>query len=136
MRILVDLYHQSQRFITKENLSQAIDHAFVYRHPDNSSTLQPESPFNALEIEIAYRRRAPKFAPPNNTRPISKKEDAEVRSRDWSLQRGPREAAVMSALYGVTDGQGQPQYDALVDSYQKVKEEIEKEKAQSKDEAA
>ncbi|TFK93908.1 hypothetical protein K466DRAFT_537194 [Polyporus arcularius HHB13444] len=129
MRILVDLYHQSKTFITKENLSDAIDEAFIYAHAQRQ-TLHPETPFAALEMDVMHHRRSPKFAPPNNMRAISSSKDASHnKDWDWSHQRGPREAAVMSTLYGVTDGKGEPQYDALVDGYQAVKQEIEKEKS-------
>ncbi|KAI0721841.1 hypothetical protein C8T65DRAFT_565640 [Cerioporus squamosus] len=130
MRILVDLYHQSKQFITKENLSEAIDEAFI-RSRSERQTLHPETPFAALVADVEYHRRAPKFAPPNNMRAISSSKDAEHnKDWDWSYQRGPREAAVMSTLYGVTNGQGEPQYDALMDGYKVVKQEIEKEKAE------
>ncbi|RPD61891.1 hypothetical protein L226DRAFT_613251 [Lentinus tigrinus ALCF2SS1-7] len=135
MRILVELYHQSEKFITKENLSEAIDQAFIYAHVEKTSQLNPETPFAALETEVMYHRQSPKFAPPNEVRPISQSADADVKNRDWCFQRGPREAAIMSTLYGVADGNGLPHYDALLDGYKAVKADIEQEEEQGRSES-
>ena len=86
MRVLVDLYHESASYITKENLSAAIDNAFIYRPNQRmAGSSAPEQTFPQLQVELAKRRAMPRFAQPGQGR---------ARVRVWgaeAVRRGPGE---------------------------------------------
>nr|VWO97352.1 Acetylornithine/succinyldiaminopimelate aminotransferase (ACOAT) (DapATase) (Succinyldiaminopimelate transferase) (EC (EC [Ganoderma boninense] len=126
MRALVDLYHQSARFITKANLDSSIDDAFIHRRsPLLGPRLISEASIGRLETDLYLRRNRPKFG--QLVRPTERKSQMD---EQWSEQRSPREAAVFTTLYGVFN-RGRPAYDALMDQQRspKVEEEVVKEDA-------
>ncbi|KAI0650055.1 hypothetical protein C8Q79DRAFT_997996 [Trametes meyenii] len=122
MRVLVNLYHQSATFITKDNLSAQIDEAFIHRPNRRLSQLDAESPFRTLEIDLARRRALPKFGQGNEA--IAHSGRKEVRAGEaWSDQRAPRERAVMTTLYGVL-ARGKPGFDAVKDEEERIKRQL------------
>ena len=127
MRALVDLYHQSESFITKANLSSRIDEAFIHRRQPVflHQQMPTESSMARLETDLYQRRNRPKFG--QMVAPTAHKgQDEQVREgKQWSEQRTGRELAVFSALYGVF-GRARPGYDALMDQQRgpEVEEEV------------
>ncbi|KAL0580773.1 hypothetical protein V5O48_001238 [Marasmius crinis-equi] len=96
-RALVSLYHQSDTFITPENLSERIDEAFLknksgdLQHLFNSRVTTRE-----LEHLVREQENAPKFSEWDRDR------KALVRvGVQWSGSTLPREWRVIEALYGV-----------------------------------
>ncbi|KAM5535674.1 hypothetical protein V8D89_010661 [Ganoderma adspersum] len=126
MRTLVDLYHQSESFITKANLSKRIDDAFIERRQAVLSQHPlTESSMARLETDLYQRRNRPKFGQ-MVVQMTRKAQDEQVREgKQWSEHRSARELAVFSALYGVF-GRAQPGYDALMDQQRgpEVEEEV------------
>ena len=117
MRVLVDLYHESASYITKENLSAAIDNAFIYRPNQRmAGSSAPEQTFPQLQVELAKRRAMPRFAQPPPSR-IVPRMNAVSQGYLWSESRSPRQEAAMCALYGVYY-RGRPGYDVLMDEEQ------------------
>lgn len=127
MRKLVHLYHQTERFITKENLSEAIDNAFVKVASTEFRATNAETPYLSLEAELAFQKAQPKFGHVVNVGPLQQTQSHGVRPKDWSEHMHPREREVMATLYGVVD-KGLPDYDALKDGFEEVKAELEAEK--------
>ncbi|CDO74028.1 hypothetical protein BN946_scf185043.g78 [Trametes cinnabarina] len=117
MRVLVRLYHQSESFITKENLSARIDEAFIRRSGNNISVLGPETPFFALERQLEQQRSLPKFG-------VGNEAVAQGDQAMWSDMRPVRERTVSSTLFG-TDGYRRPGYDVLKEEKERVKRELE-----------
>ncbi|KAI0723339.1 hypothetical protein C8Q76DRAFT_722499 [Earliella scabrosa] len=134
MRTLVELYHQSQNFITIDNLSDQIDDAFI-RRPSMASfstQLNAETPYGGLAADLANRRAMPKFGRDSDVVPKRRSHQTErgrANAQNWSDFMNPRDKLVRDTLYGVVD-KGLPGYDALQDAYAEVKEELEEEKAQ------
>lgn len=97
MRALVSLYHQSDTFITPENLSQRIDEAFVPQETRSRIAQISGKSLKDLHQELKDVRKSPKF------RDWDK--DAVVTSTNgnvlWSSAKVEREWKVMEALYGV-----------------------------------
>lgn len=115
MRALVDLYHQSSTFITKANLSDRIDDAFIRRRKEYRYFMQPvERSMPSLEVDLHQRRNRSKFGqmPSATTRKANDQPQSEA--QEWSEQRSVRETAVFSTLYGVYS-RAKPAYDALMD---------------------
>ncbi|KAI0370242.1 hypothetical protein BV20DRAFT_305595 [Pilatotrama ljubarskyi] len=122
LRVLVNLYHQTATFITKENLDKRIDEAFIESRQHNLSALGVEAPFRALEIELAHRRSLPKFGMSRKATPLSTNRDLEE-GEAWSDRRTARERAIITTLYGVV-GRGKPAYDTLKDEEQRIKRQL------------
>lgn len=123
MSALVDLYHQSSSFITKANLSDRIDDAFIRRRKERLFMQTVESSMSRLESDLYERRNRPKFGQmlPPTTHKANHQAGSEV--QDWSERRSERETAVFSALYGVFS-RGKPAYDALMDEQRGPEEEV------------
>ncbi|KAL7282146.1 hypothetical protein PYCCODRAFT_876620 [Trametes coccinea BRFM310] len=112
MRVLVQLYHQSDTFITKENLSQKIDKAFIEHKHLSTTTLNAETPFRALEAQVNRRRSLPKFGQTNEAVPYSQGDR-------WSERRSAREMSVKSTLYGVIDPK-RPGFDVVKEEKERL----------------
>ncbi|KAF8901718.1 hypothetical protein CPB84DRAFT_1846711 [Gymnopilus junonius] len=108
MRALIALYHQADSWITRDNLEQRIDQAFI-----------PElglSPRHALDVDVEsgrergwirvddldkyhkLTRMAPKLAQWNRALASDIMSNSDT---DWSLQPSKRELKVVEALYGM-----------------------------------
>ncbi|KAK7060319.1 hypothetical protein VNI00_001084 [Paramarasmius palmivorus] len=90
-RALISLYHQSDTFITPENLSSRIDEAFIKKEKDILSHQVTSRDLNML---VEEKRRAPKFREWN-------REKRGTTGGNWSAQTTHREWKVIEALYGV-----------------------------------
>ncbi|KAG7097266.1 hypothetical protein E1B28_004632 [Marasmius oreades] len=90
-RALISLYHQSDTFITPENLSDRIDQAFLKR-----SVVRTQLNRYDMEGLIKDQRVAPKFSEWARDRRGSVGVGGE-----WSGSTTPREWRVIEALYGV-----------------------------------
>ena len=112
MRVLVDLYHESATFITKENLSTEIDEAFIYRKSKLATAAQ-EASFQALASTLVRTRGQAKFGQSSGARTTTNAPPAD-KNDTWSDRRSLRARAAMSTLYGVYDRK-LPGYDALMD---------------------
>ncbi|KAF5370088.1 hypothetical protein D9758_001269 [Tetrapyrgos nigripes] len=98
LRALISLYHQTDTFITKENLSDRIDEAFIRKdfRLDNAAGTPG---MKALREEVQRRRAAPRFSEWEMERG-----QAPTRPGDggaWSTNLSLREWKVIEALYGV-----------------------------------
>ncbi len=122
MRVLVNLYHQSASFITKENLSQRIDEAFIHRQMKRATALGDETPFRALEVALTQRRAMPRFGESNAATAKTRSKAVEA-GEAWSEDRPSRELAVMTTLYGVLS-RGRPALDALKDEEMRTKRRL------------
>lgn len=132
MRVLVELYQQSQDFITKETLSAAIDEAFIGRFSRSAVTagMNMERPIGKLYADVERRMTSPKFGQNMDVMPSKQAGPAgRVQKEDWSQYMHPMERTVMATLYGVVD-KGLPAYDVLQDAYEDVKAELEQEKGE------
>ncbi|KAH9894303.1 hypothetical protein C8Q73DRAFT_665821 [Cubamyces lactineus] len=117
MRVLVNLYHQSASFITKENLSERIDQAFA--KPKTLSVLGPESTLRHLQVQVEQRRANPKFGMSNQATPYHKGEL-------WSDRRPLRERAVLTTLFGMV-ARRQPGFDVLKEEEERIKQQLKEE---------
>ena len=113
MRGLVDLYHESSKFITPANLSDKIDEAFIHRrlNSDYNSRRIPVRPLTRILYDLKQRQARPKFGQSMETKPHHA---PAKHTTDWSQERSQREWYVMRTLYGV-NRPGKPGYEALVD---------------------
>ncbi|EEB89351.1 hypothetical protein MPER_12559 [Moniliophthora perniciosa FA553] len=90
-RALISLYHQSDTFITPENLSSKIDEAFVSRKVEvYVDMVTPKDLKNLMNEKL----RAPKFREWN-------RDKRGTAGGQWSAQTTHREWKVIEALYGV-----------------------------------
>jgi hypothetical protein len=134
MRALVALYHQTDKWITPENLEQRIDEAFVSSRDVDSVALSrlgrmsrshSSVTFEALERTTRAIEMAPKMAQWNAGAPMSS-QSARINQGSWSNNRAKREHKVIEALYGVVtspDAQLKPGYDVVAESAKYLKEE-------------
>ncbi|KAF5387797.1 hypothetical protein D9615_000187 [Tricholomella constricta] len=101
LRALIALYHQTDTFITPENLSQRIDEAFLSSSEAHVKKYIPT--VKDLQSALAVQRKAPK---------ISEWDQETLRDRNvdeiynpsymnWSGVKTGRELKVVEALYGV-----------------------------------
>ncbi|KAI0356599.1 hypothetical protein OH77DRAFT_1423537 [Trametes cingulata] len=130
MRVLVNLYHQSATYITKENLDRRIDEAFIDARRSGVSVLSTETPFHSLQAELAERRALPKFGMGNEASVRMTRKEVEA-GQAWSNHRPPRQRAIISTLYGVLD-KAKPAYDALMDEQDRIKQQLKADKQGSR----
>ncbi|KAI0334725.1 hypothetical protein GY45DRAFT_1317739 [Cubamyces sp. BRFM 1775] len=116
MRVLVNLYHQSSSFVTKENLSERIDQAFA--RPKLLSMLGPESTLRSLQVQVEQRRAKPKFGASNQAMPHSS-------GGLWSDMLPIRQLAVLMTLLGMV-GPRKPGFDVVKDEAERIKENLKK----------
>ncbi|PFH52695.1 hypothetical protein AMATHDRAFT_2084 [Amanita thiersii Skay4041] len=132
MRALISLYHQTDTFITPENLSQRIDEAFVPSLKSKSvlpvmSSHQDHLTLQDLQQALVAQREAPKVTEPDrevkntNTRGGNSEQDG-----TWSGERNVREGKVMETLYGVerVNGQLLPGLEILLEEQTKLEEDM------------
>jgi hypothetical protein len=124
MRALIELYHQSNTFITPENLSRRIDEAFI--DPDTHSSLAAvkrkmmHDNYRTLTDQVQERRRMPRIGsmPP----PIG------MTTQDllWSRSRTTREATAQAALFGTSEWAFQrPGLEELQAESEEIQEQLQ-----------
>ena len=103
LRALISIYHQSAYFITPQNLSSAIDRAFI-GDPDEIITgiTAPEKEMNILDLKKAMRRRESQMLTGRWKR-VGSQSEPEYLPRGWSEGRRGREKEILGALYGTTE---------------------------------
>lgn len=99
MRALVDLYHETPAFITREVLNMEIDRAFIASQ-DTVGQMFANVTFHELWRKRMQRRALPKIGRMTD----SPREDTSKnpQSRTWSMEESERERQVTEALYGAT----------------------------------
>jgi len=120
MRALISLYHQSDSFITLENLSARIDQAFLDQEP-LSRVSAPNATIPDLKRMANQRKSAPRIGIWDDSRYLSQK-PAQM-TQDWSGGLPYREQRVIEALYGVERG-GMPGLEVLEESGERIEEDI------------
>ncbi|KAF9498580.1 hypothetical protein BDN71DRAFT_1443496 [Pleurotus eryngii] len=97
MRALISLYHQSEHFITPENLLQRIDEEFC-GNDKLAHTAVGTISYKDLQNELDLRRSAPKISQ------WRRRDGAHgVSGSMWSNFKNVRESKVVEALYGTID---------------------------------
>ncbi|TFK76136.1 hypothetical protein BDN72DRAFT_831576 [Pluteus cervinus] len=97
MRALISLNHQSDTFVTPENLSERIDEAFITNKTEEFA--RTAVTVRELEAALKERRSAPKLSQWNYEPAASIRDAAD--GFLWSESRSRREMKVVEALYGV-----------------------------------
>ncbi|KZT26921.1 hypothetical protein NEOLEDRAFT_1044329, partial [Neolentinus lepideus HHB14362 ss-1] len=123
IRALISLYHQADRFITKENLDEAIDTAFT-RPTRISSVFRDEANYGELELQVIRRRQSPKTADWR----VSDRASATIPDQNWrDSTKTAREIAVAEALFGTAHA-NKPGLDALGDHSKRIEKLLENER--------
>jgi hypothetical protein len=97
MRALISLYHQSDTFITPENLSQRIDDTFIPQETQTGLGHSFGDGYKDLTIALNDMRRKPKLRDWDRETVPARMAD----KTQWSSSKGGREWKVIEALYGV-----------------------------------
>lgn len=119
VRALISLYHQSQDFITEENLDAAIDKAFIDDRTVRDSNLSPEEAYTDLRSKLFRRLGTSKVGQSTYVEPIRDGPEKQI----WSETLAPREKAVISALFGV-EGSAKPQLETLEDEGERIEKTL------------
>lgn len=113
MRALVSLYHQSDDFITADNLLDRIDAAFIGSPSERQQSMN-QIPHHTYDHILKDQRSAPRVCPWNletlSTPPMLYNELG-----SWSGTVVGRERQIIDALYGVESG-SLPGYETLVEA--------------------
>jgi hypothetical protein len=125
MRALVQLYHQSETFITPETLNQAIDEAFAPVNGDKLSAFGVEQGvrYSELKADVMQRRGLPRMVEWDET---TEGPGMASIGKMWSEQTSERSTATMQALFGVeadASGKTVPGWDVLKESVEVVEAE-------------
>jgi len=130
MRALVDLYHQTDSFITPENLSDSIDLAFVLDAKRiNSLYGTHEVPYHRLKADLVSRNRQPKLGDSESGLPQSNAGET------WSESRTMRTRMVMNALYGLEKGD-MPGLELLEDEAERIQRQTQEDFPELREHAA
>ena len=97
MRALISLYHQSDTFVTPENLSKRIDDAFIPHETQSGLGRLSGESLKDLTHALHQLRRKPKLSDWDREAIVSRTTDMIT----WSSGKGGREWKVIEALYGV-----------------------------------
>jgi len=118
MRALISLYHQSESFITPENLSERIDHAFLSKDM-HVRAFTPNASLPDLRRSVKERRNAPRIgAWDDQSNLFSYRSEV-----GWSDTNSSREKSVIEALYGVYQS-GKPGLEVLEESGERIEQNI------------
>lgn len=120
MEAAVSLYHQSNTFITPENLSTVIDQAFT--QPLNIAEDQKKHSFAELFRVKRYHKESPKFFLGRDDGSSS----SESMGPGWTESKSRRLDRVYRVLMG-TQKDGRPSWLALKENSKRVKSQIDKE---------
>jgi hypothetical protein len=101
LRALISIYHQSEYFITPQNLSSAIDRAFI-GDLDEIQSVTAEKEMTIKDLRKAMRRRESQMMTGRWKRVESRSEPTYL-PRGWSQGRKGREKEILGALYGTTE---------------------------------
>ncbi|KAJ7775109.1 hypothetical protein B0H16DRAFT_85981 [Mycena metata] len=126
MRALVDMYHQSETFVTKENLDAKIDEAFTEQQKNKLANERIGLSYGDLDGRVKARQHAPSVkAWDSGASDFDYRPAVGVDMGLWSADRVPlRESQVIEALYGVEilgQNKALPGWDA-VNEHEKILE--------------
>jgi hypothetical protein len=96
MRALISLYHQSDTFITPENLSKRIDDTFVPQETQTGIGRLSGDSLKDLTNALNALRKQPKLSDWDREAIVTRTSEL-----PWSSRKGVREWQVIEALYGV-----------------------------------
>ncbi|KAF8138226.1 hypothetical protein EV363DRAFT_1155390 [Boletus edulis] len=122
MEALVSLYHQSNTFITPENLSAAIDQAFT--QPLDIGEDQKKHSFAELCKMKQTLTESPKFFLGRGNGSLST-QSSESMGPGWTESGSRRADRVYRALMG-TQKDGRPSWLALKENSERVKSQLDK----------
>ncbi|KAL4081925.1 hypothetical protein V8B97DRAFT_1913823 [Scleroderma yunnanense] len=120
MTALVDLYHQSDRFITPETLSDAIDEAFTRR--DTLFDDRRKHSLGELHHMRTQQRQSPKFFLGRDQFHPSAIASSEM-GPGWTESKEKRVDRVYKALMGTTRD-GRPSWTALKENAKRVEAQL------------
>ncbi|KAF9221907.1 hypothetical protein BS17DRAFT_784158 [Gyrodon lividus] len=122
MEALISLYHQSDRFITPENLSTAIDEAFT--KPASFGDDQGKHSLAEIFQMRKHQRESPKFflGKDDNS---SSRHDSESMGPGWTESKPKRVDRIYQALMG-THKDGTPSWTAVKENAERVKSQIDR----------
>ncbi|KAG6833788.1 hypothetical protein H0H87_001220 [Tephrocybe sp. NHM501043] len=112
LRALVSLYHQSDSFITLENLSERIDEAFVGRA---DTGIIKNTSVKDLTTALELQRDQAKISQWEDPA----KSEQDTGQRDWSAIKMGREMRVKQALFGLSNEGNLPGIEVLKDAVTK-----------------
>jgi hypothetical protein len=120
LRALVALYHQSQSFVTLENLDEAIDRAFTdAANVRVFGTRKLDLP--ALRLEVKERERLSKFGLPETLGSALSMYEAGWEGREGRVEQ------VFDAMYGTWET-NKPGLELLQDTWEDVEERLKGER--------
>ncbi|KAJ7283859.1 hypothetical protein C8J57DRAFT_747545 [Mycena rebaudengoi] len=130
MRALVAMYHQTETFVTRDNLDAKIAEAFI---PANDYKSLPSFSMTNIRKLLETRQQAPKVMPWNqrSAKPLSPLTPAMDAMWTDMLQQS-RDANVIEALYGVDNPQTDKAnigFDALKDAEEELEKSVEEDRA-------
>ncbi|KAJ7047036.1 hypothetical protein C8F04DRAFT_987430 [Mycena alexandri] len=137
MRALVDMYHQSETFVTKENLDDRIDKAFTHQQ----HTLHNERTglsYRDLDHRLKARKDAPSVkAWDSGASDFNFQPSTGIDMRLWSSSEvALRDSKVIEALYGVEilgQSKGLPGWDAVNENEKILEKEAEENRGRYED---
>jgi len=121
MRALISLYHQTQTFITPDNLSERIDAALT----DNELTNMYNNPTTRLEDlrnMVRDRRVLERFTEPEDAYTMPEMRFGTM-GPAWEETKALRERRVVQALYGA-DAYGTPGLEVLEESAERIQQSL------------
>lgn len=127
LRALISIYHKSEDFITPQNLSSAIDRAFLGQESLAGLSPEEDRPFSDLKQRLLKRRTAPTTGTWVANETEAKR--TEYLAYDWSDTKSGREKQVIAALYGGNDAEGRPGLEMLLEESERLQEHIADDKA-------
>lgn len=125
LRALISIYHQSAHFITPQNLSDAIDRAFIGDASNTAVDLSVEASSEDIKEKLKSRRIVPATGPWSTNETHFKMSDTS--SQIWASRRSEKEQKVMNVLYG-TDKEGKPGLEILEEERSRLLKNMEEDK--------
>ncbi|KAI6034050.1 hypothetical protein BKA83DRAFT_4184267 [Pisolithus microcarpus] len=122
MNALVSLYHQSDRFITPETLSDAIDQAFTKQDNYPGDDDSRKHSFAEILSMRAQQRQAPKFSLGRDQLTYSALDSSHM-GPGWIESKEKRVDRIYEALMGTTRD-GKPSWTAIRENSQRVQAQV------------
>lgn len=122
LRALISIYHQSAHFITPQNLSAAIDRAFIGDSATVAVNVPVEASFEDIREKLKSRRIVPATGPWSTNETHFKVSDASGQA--WASRRSEKEQKVIDVLYG-SDREGKPGFEILEEERKRLLKNME-----------
>jgi hypothetical protein len=123
LRALISIYHQCAHFITPQNLSAAIDRAFIGDPDEIDSVTSKTKEMNSTDLTKTIRRRESQMTTGRWKR-VQAGWTPDYLTGQWSEARKGREKRILAALYG-TEETGQPGLEVLMEERARLVKNIE-----------